>query len=159
MPFEKILGTPMGILTLRALKAEKLQALLEDPVWDESLLIQLPSVSFEMLMRYIFDRDLDKPAFRRKLKTLRNPKLSKNAMSLAEQFRQEGIRKGRQQGRQEGLVRANQAAILEALEIRFNRVPEGLREEIELIADTAKLQTLHRAAIRSATLEEFSQVL
>ena len=27
MPFEKILGTPMGILTLRALKAEKLEAL------------------------------------------------------------------------------------------------------------------------------------
>jgi predicted transposase YdaD len=42
MPFEKILGTPMGILTLRALKAEKLQALLDDLVWDESLLIQLP---------------------------------------------------------------------------------------------------------------------
>ena len=80
-------------------------------------------------------------------------------MSLAEQFRQEGIRKGRQQGRQEGLVRANQAAILEALEIRFNRVPEGLREEIELIADTAKLQTLHRAAIRSATLEEFAEAI
>jgi predicted transposase YdaD len=51
MPFEKILGTPMGILTLRALKAEKLQALLDAPVWDESLLIQLPSASFEMLMR------------------------------------------------------------------------------------------------------------
>jgi hypothetical protein len=41
----------MGILTLRALKAEKLQALLDDTVWDESLLIQLPSASFEMLMR------------------------------------------------------------------------------------------------------------
>jgi hypothetical protein len=113
----------------------------------------------EMLMRYIFDRDLDKPAFRRKLKTLRNLKLSKNAMSLAEQFRQEGIRKGRQQGHQEGLVRANQAAILEALEIRFNRVPEGLREEIELIADTAKLQSLHRAAITRADLESFAAEL
>ena len=87
MPFHKILGTPMGILTLRALKAEKLEALLDDPVWDKSLLIQLSSVSFEMLMRYILDRDLDKPAFRRELKTLTNPKLSKNAMSLAEQFR------------------------------------------------------------------------
>ena len=99
MPFEKILGTPMGILTLRALKAEKLQALLDDPVWDEALLVQLSPASFEMLMRYILDRDLDKPAFRKKLKALQNPKLSKNAMSLAEQFRQEGIRKGRQQGR------------------------------------------------------------
>ena len=164
MPFEKILGTPMGILTLRALKAEKLQALLDDTVWDESLLIQLPSASFEMLMRYILDRDLDKPAFRRRLKTLRNPKLSKNAMSLAEQYRQEGIRKGRQQGRQEGhqegrqegLIFSKQQDILEALEIRFQRVPEGLREEIEAIIDTKKLTHLHRAAITSADLESFA---
>jgi predicted transposase YdaD len=150
------------------------------------LLIQLPSASFEMLMRYILDRDLDKPAFRRKLETLRNPKLSKNAMSLAEQFRQEGreetrslaeqfrqegrqeghqegILKGRQQGhqqgRQEGLIFSKQQDILEALEIRFNRVPEGLREEIELIADAAKLQSLLRAAIRSETLEAFAEAL
>ena len=152
MPFEKILGTPMGILTLRALKAEKLQALLDDMVWDESLLIQLPSASFEMLMRYILDRDLDKPAFRRKLETIRNPKLSQNAMSLAEQFRQEGIRKGRQ----EGLIFSKQQDILEALEIRFERVPEGLREEIESIADSKKLTHLHRAAITSADLESFA---
>jgi predicted transposase YdaD len=148
MPFDKILGTPMGILTLRALKAEKLQALLDDPVWDESLLIQLPSVSFEMLMRYILDRDLDKPAFRRKLKALRNPKIINNAMSLAEQFRQEG--------RQEGLISSKQQAILEALEIRFQQVPEGLREEIVAIADSKKLTDLHRAAITSADLESFA---
>jgi hypothetical protein len=163
MPFEKILGTPMGILTLRALKAEKLQALLDDLVWDESLLIQLPPASFEMLMRYILDRDLDKPAFRWRLKTLRNPKLSKNAMSLAEQFRQEGLRKGRQQGlqegREEGLIFSRQQDILEALEIRFHRVPEGLREEIESIADAKKLTHLHRAAITSATLDEFAEAL
>ena len=151
MPFDKILGTPMGILTLRALKAEKLQALLDDPVWDETLLIQLPSASFEMLMRYILDRDLDKPAFRRKLKTLRNRKLSKNAMSLAEQFRQEG--------RQEGLIFSQQQAILEALEIRFQRAPEGLREEIEAITDSEKLTRLHRAAITSADLESFAAEL
>jgi hypothetical protein len=36
-----------------------------------------------MLMLYILNRDIDKPAFRRRLKTLHNPKLSKNAMSLA----------------------------------------------------------------------------
>jgi predicted transposase YdaD len=155
MPFEKILGTPMGILTLRALKAEKLHALLDDTVWDESLLIQLPSASFEMLMRYILDRDLDKPAFRRKLQTLHNPKLSKNAMSLAEQFRQEG----RQQGRQEGLIFSQQQAILEALEIRFQRVPAGLREEIESIADSKKLTHLLRAAITSSDLESFAAEL
>jgi predicted transposase/invertase (TIGR01784 family) len=155
MPFEKILGTPMGILTLRALKAEKLQALLDDPVWDEALLVQLSPASFEMLMRYILDRDLDKPAFRKKLKTLHNPKLSKNAMSLAEQFRQEG----RKEGRQEGLIFSKQQDILEALEIRFDRVPEGLREEIESITDSKKLTHLHRAAITSADLESFAAEL
>ena len=166
MPFEKILGTPMGILTLRALKAEKLQALLDDTVWDESLLIQLPSASFEMLMRYILDRDLDKPAFRRRLKTLRNPKLSKNAMSLAEQFRQEGreetrslAEQFRQEGHQEGLIFSKQQDILEALEIRFQRVPEGLREEIETIIDTKKLTHLLRGAITSADLESFAAEL
>ena len=149
----------MGILTLRALKAEKLQALLDDLVWDESLLIQLPSASFEMLMRYILDRDLDKPAFRRRLKTLRNPKLSKNAMSLAEQFRQEGRQEGHQEGRQEGLIFSKQQDILEALEIRFQRVPEGLREEIVSIADAKKLTHLHRAAITSPDLESFAAEL
>jgi predicted transposase YdaD len=104
-----------------------------------------------MLMRYILDRDLDKPAFRRKLQTLHNPKLIKNAMSLAEQFRQEG--------RQEGLILSKQQDILEALEIRFERVPEGLREEIESIADSKKLTRLHRAAITSADLESFAAEL
>jgi predicted transposase YdaD len=89
-------------------------------------------------------------------------------MSLAEQYRQEGIRKGRQQGRQEGhqegrqeghqegLIFSKQQDILEALEIRFQRVPEGLREEIEAIIDTKKLTHLHRAAITSTDLESFA---
>jgi hypothetical protein len=45
------------------------------------------------------------------------------------------------------------------LEIRFERVLESLRDEIEVIADTAKLQELHRATIRSATLKEFTEAL
>ena len=76
-------------------------------------------------------------------------------MSLAEQFRQEG----RQEGHQEGLIFSKQQAILEALEIRFERVPEGLREEIESIADSRKLTCLHRAAITSADLESFAAEL
>jgi hypothetical protein len=60
---------------------------------------------------------------------------------------------------QRGQVAAQQHDILEALEIRFERVPEGLREEVESIADTAKLQSLLRAAIRSSTLEQFAEAL
>ena len=171
MPFEKILGTPMGILTLRALKAEKISALLDDAVWDELLMVQLQPEEFERLLRYIFDRGIDKPDFRRKLKTITDPKLIEKAMSLAEQLReegrqeghqkgrQEGHQKGRQEGRQEGLIRANQAAILEALEVRFERVPGGLREEIQSVSDLTKLQSLHRAAIRCADIESFAREL
>ena len=48
---------------------------------------------------------------------------------------------------------------MEALEIRFGTVPEGLREEIELIGDPAKLTSLLRAAIRSADIESFAREL
>jgi predicted transposase YdaD len=88
-------------------------------------------------------------------------------MSLAEQFRQEGrqeghregVLKGRQEGHQEGLIFSKQQDILEALEIRFERVPEGLREEIESISDSKKLTHLHRTAITSADLESFAAEL
>jgi hypothetical protein len=64
-----------------------------------------------------------------------------------------------QQGMHRGQVAAKQQDILEALMIRFDRVPEGLREEIESITDTAKLQALLRAAITSADLESFAAEL
>ncbi|MFM8763939.1 MAG: cytosolic protein, partial [Spartobacteria bacterium] len=56
----------------------------------------------------------------------------------------------------EGLIASQQQAILEALEIRFERVPEGLREEIESIIDSKKLTHLLRAAITSPDLESFA---
>jgi hypothetical protein len=72
---------------------------------------------------------------------------------------QQGIEHGMQQGIHRGQVAAKQQDILEALEIRFQRVPEGLREEIEAITDSKKLTRLHRAAITSADLESFAAEL
>jgi predicted transposase YdaD len=84
-------------------------------------------------------------------------------MTLAEQFRQEGREEGLQTGlntgRKEGLVLTKQQDILEALQIRFDRVPDGLREEIESLGDAEKLTHLHRAAIRCADLESFAAEL
>ena len=76
-------------------------------------------------------------------------------MSLAEQFRQEG----HQEGHQEGLIASKQQDIVEALDIRFVSIPEGLREEIENINDPAKLTNLLRAAIRCADVESFAAEL
>jgi hypothetical protein len=159
MPFEKILGTPLGILTLRALKAEKLQALLDDAVWDESLLIQLPSASFEMLCATSLTETLTSPPFRGEHKHCAIPNSVKTPSHSPINSAKKAVRGGRQEGRQEGLIFSKQQDVLGASEIHFEQVPEGLSEEIELIADTAKLQELHRATIRSATLEEFAQAL
>ncbi len=151
MPFDKILGTPAGILTLRALKAERESMLLDDSVWDEALLVQLPADALECLLRYIFDREIDKPQFRKKLKEITNPKLNKNVMSLADQLRQEG--------REEERIVTKQQAVIEALEVRFERVPEGLKEAIVEVGDLEKLTALLRAAIRCADLESFAREL
>ena len=155
MPFDKILGTPAGILTLRALKAERESMLLDDSVWDEALLVQLPAEALECLLRYIFDREIDKPQFRRKLKEITDPKLNKNVMSLADQLRQEG----REEGREAGMILTKQQAVIEALEVRFERVPEGLKEAITEVTDLGKLTALLRAAIRCVDLESFAREL
>ena len=135
-------------------------------VLDEMLMVQLLPEEFERFLRYIFDRGIDKPDFRRKLKTITDPKLIENAMSLAEQLREEGrqevrslAEQFRKEGRQAGLIASKQQDIVEALEIRFGTVPEGLREEIELIGDPAKLTNLLRAAIRSTDIESFAREL
>lgn len=89
------------------------------------------------------------------MKDITNSKIANNAMILAEQFRREG----REECLNSGLILSKQQDILEALQIRFERVPEGLREEIEAIGDVEKLALLHRAAIRSANLEDFAAEL
>jgi predicted transposase YdaD len=76
-------------------------------------------------------------------------------MSTADILRQEGRQEGEQRGEQRGQILAKQQAVVEALEIRFDRVPDGLREEISHISDSARLHVLLRAAIRCADLESF----
>jgi predicted transposase YdaD len=72
-------------------------------------------------------------------------------MTLAEHLRQEG--------RQEGTLAASRQSVLEALELRFGSIPDGLRNSIEAIADPERLRALHRAAIVSESLESFTASL
>ena len=88
-------------------------------------------------------------------------------MTVAQQFRQEGHQEGRQEGHQEGRQEGHQEgrqeglqeAIIEALEIRFNSLPAGMRESINGITDLEKLRDLHHTAIRCADLVVFAQAL
>jgi len=95
------------------------------------------------------DSDLDVEEIYHKLST--NPELERNTMSVAEKLKA--------QGRQEGRLQALRDNIIEALEIRLGTLPAGLREEIQTIAEEAKLHPLHRAAIQCPTLEAFSAEL
>ena len=90
MPFESLPGTPAGVLILRVLKAERIDQLLNDAVWDESLISQIPSPLFEFLLRYILAADIDEDQFMTKVQNLQNPSTRENAMSLAQQLRSEG---------------------------------------------------------------------
>jgi len=104
-----------------------------------------------LLIRYILDADIDKADFDRKVASVSNLDLRSNAMTLAQQFRQEG--------RQEGRMIILQENVIDALDIRFGEVPQGLRETILGIREEAILRAHHRAAIQATSLEDFSRSL
>ena len=64
MPFEKIAGTPEGILILRVLKADVSRELLGAGVWDEALLAQVFRGAFKLVLRYLLSQDIDMTTFR-----------------------------------------------------------------------------------------------
>ena len=151
LPFEAICGTPAGIMILRAMKAERVAALLADPVWDEALLVQIPRETLELLLRYILNADIDKAKFDLRVSSIQASETKTTAMTLAQQIRQEGRQEGRHEGRQE--------AILENLQLRLGSIPLGLRDAIAAIQDDKILHRLHRASIQAVSFEEFSTSL
>jgi hypothetical protein len=61
IPYGAFAGTPEGILTLRALKAEPMNELLEDVIWDESLLFSISESALERILRYVLNADVSIP--------------------------------------------------------------------------------------------------
>jgi hypothetical protein len=105
--------------------------------------------------------------FRRELIKYEEQQRMPYITSIERLGRQEGLQQGLQQGRQqgrhegwrEGAVATGQRAVLDALEIRFTPVPEGLRQTIETIQDETRLRALLQAAIRAGSLDEFARAL
>jgi predicted transposase/invertase (TIGR01784 family) len=147
--YEDIAGTPEGILTLRALKAEPVDELLGDELWDESLL-SISERALEQLLRYILNADLRVPALRERIRKIHVQPLQNTTMTLAERLKEEGQEEG---------LRALRASVLRALEIRFGGYPEGIREAVEAKHQISDLERLIEAAIRSNSIEEFSRGL
>jgi predicted transposase YdaD len=73
--------------------------------------------------------------------------------------RRDGIEEGRQEGELKGTLAARRQSVLEALDLRFGPIPDGLRDSIEAISDPEKLRALLRAAIVSDSLESFAASL
>jgi hypothetical protein len=144
--YEEMRGSAAGVLSMRALRADALGELLHAMVFDEILLLRASENAVERLFRYISSRDIDRNAFRTTLNSLHNSNLKEKAMTLAEQWRQEG--------REEGLEHA-QRSVIDVLKVRFDRVPNGLAEKILHERNLTTLRNLHIQALKSSSLEDF----
>ena len=151
MSYEEIRGTPEGILTLRSLKAEPLGELLHSMVWDRAVIMGVSREAVERFFRYVLNANVDKEAFQAKVASQRSENLSHIAMTLAERFRQEG----RQEGMQEGEVHSRRQALLDVLEARFGKVPEGLLEVLSAVSELHRLERLLKIAAVCPDLEAF----
>jgi predicted transposase/invertase (TIGR01784 family) len=124
LPFDKILGTPAGIMVLRTLKAEQTHQLLAPSVWDETLLSQLPSSLVKTLLTYIFHAgSVDKQAFMNNVVEVTKAELKYTAMTLAQQFHQEGL--------QEGLQKGEFAIISRQLSRKFPNIAEQVMPKLQ----------------------------
>ena len=77
-------------------------------------------------------------------------------MTLAEQWREEGREEGLEKGRQEGCAAEAQRSVIDVLNVRFDRVPEGLVEKVQHEQNLAKLRNLHIHALKASSLEDFA---
>lgn len=155
IPYEKIAGTPEGILALRALKAEPIGELLGDALWEERLLFSLSDSALERILRYILNSEDDTSGLRRRIAKMSAPNLQTKTMSIADQFRLEG----KLEGKLEGSLSALRSSVLRALEIRHGAYPEGVREAIDAVNDLEELKNLHENAFRSDSIEAFARKL
>jgi len=106
---------------------------------------------------------LDMIAIQDMLKRVNSETVGKEVMSTAQKLindgRQEGRQEGLEKGRQEGHVEAMQASVLDALEVKFDRVPDGLSEVVRAIHDEATLRNLLKSAVKADTLDAFAAAL
>jgi hypothetical protein len=160
MAYEDIHGTPEGILTLRSLKAEPVGELLRSEVWDRDLITGVSREWVERFFRYVLNADVDRESFKARVLSQDSAVLTSAAMTLAEQFRQEGLQKGlqkgRQEGRQEGEIVSRRQALQDVLEARFGEVPVGLLEALTAVSDVQRLEKLLKYAAVCTDLEAFA---
>lgn len=178
IPFEKITGTVLGILTLRVLKAEQTGDLMSDLVWDENLLLRVSPRHRECILSYILGvGEVDKTSIERKLTKLKTATILDAAMTIADQYRQEGEQKAMakamtlaDQYRQEGELKAmakvmtladqyrqegEQKAMAKVMTLAEEHRQQGrLIGKIQLLQDLLGRETTSTEALSSRSLDE-----
>ena len=117
---------------------------------------------FRKLGRYWAEagRSMSRSTFKELLGRIKEETIRSEIMSLAdvliEEGRQEGLEKGVQQGRVEGMDAAGRQSVLDAVEARFEVVPNELVERVNGLSGQAVLRRALREAIAARSLEEFA---
>ena len=144
---------------MKALKAEPMEELMTDVIWEDQLLFRISDSALRRLVRYIWDRESNVSRLRERIVKIQDERLRTKVMTISDYFRQEGMQEGVQKGRQEGQLAAFRTAVLHALKIRHGGCPEGIREALDGIADPQRLEELHAAAFRSDSVKDFARAL
>ncbi len=159
IPYDELGGTAEGILTLRTLKAEPVDELFCDALWEESLLFAISESALERMLRYILNADSNVSLLKERIRKIRSKPLQAKTMTIADQLRQEGRQEGIQEGMSKGQALALRGAVLRALEIRHGSCPSGISDALEAVEDPKRLGQLLDSAIRSESIESFAQRL
>jgi len=59
--------------------------------------------------------------------------------------------------KQQGEICANQAAVIEVLEVKFSNIPDSMASAVNGVGDPARLKAMLREAARSDSLDSFEQ--
>lgn len=146
LPFDQVLGTPLGILTMRTLKAYSIQQLLSDPVWDEEKMSQVPEGSLHMILHYIlYAQEVDRTTFQDRLKRIQHPQVQHKTMTIAEYLKQEG--------REEGRIQSQQTTLQNLLAHKFGELDFHVIERIQS-ASSEQLEQWTYRLLDARTLEE-----
>ena len=150
LPLDQLANGPMARALLGALQTERTGNLnfeevrtLVDTLFTDPEREQVLSIAQHLWTYLLHHSELKSPEIRQIVNSTIPETVRESFMSTAEMLRQEG----------------RQEAILDALEIRFAHVPDGLRETIDAIHDESRLRSIHRAAIQAASLEDFARSL
>lgn len=85
--------------------------------------------------------------------------LAERVIEWTQQWKEAGLRAGRQEGLQQGQLREARAMVLEAVRVHLGKVPRDVRAAVQRLETRDTLHVLLRQAIMCPNLEAFRDSL